>query len=120
MGVDTYIFDEVSKECFYFDRNYNWFTFEPDNKRAYDVMNRASLKEHVTSEDVILVCDINIEFWSKDGCDKHRVYWNERIKEFASERPDGSFFFVNDHMEPDSHSFTKKYGGEYTEIGGDA
>lgn len=102
MGVDTYIFDEHSKECFYFDRNYNWFTFEDDDERAYDVMSRASLKQHVTSAEVARVCDINIAFWSKDDVDKHRVYWNECIKRFVTERPLGSFFFVNDHQSPPS------------------
>jgi hypothetical protein len=121
MGVDTYIFDERSKACFYFDRNYNFFCASDDD-RARGIQTRAhDPDERLTAEEVAYACDANVAYWTDGGMTsgddeaRHRVWWNERIKQFAQERPEGSFFFVNDHQDPSSHAVLRAGGYEKVE-----
>lgn len=128
MGVDTYIFDEFSKECLYFDRNYNFFAFaDVENDAVYDkVMYHMDCgRDHsirFTAGEIGHCCDVNIEYWKKSAPDRiNRVGWNEAIKKFVNERPSGLFFFRNDHQEPPSWDIRDgRTGGPiYQEIDGD-
>lgn len=126
MGVDTFIFDERSKECFYFDRNLNFFAHavHPEYDPTYGhVMNQGNFdrdeNERFTSSDVAHCCDVNIEYWETGGeREHHRAEWNKSIKRFVTERPHGAFFFRNDHQDPSSHDIRKgRTGGPlYAEI----
>jgi hypothetical protein len=117
MGVDSFIFDEVSKTCFYFDRKYN-FILGSDDARHDDIVDRMDGTERgrATSEEVMYACDSNIAYWKNEGdeSDKHRIAWNESIKRFAQERPNGSFFTASDHDCPDSHDIRRR--DKYKEV----
>jgi len=91
MGVDSYIFDEVSKECYYFDRKWNIFT-APTDPRALEILAKLDVDgSRATSEEVVYVCEHNIKFGEgKPG-------WNASVLQFALARPNGRFFSRSDH-----------------------
>lgn len=102
MGTDSYIFDEVSKECLYFDRKHHFFTYGPHEAKLEDIFRRmdATFKtgERATSEEVVYACEANINN-KLDGChnEGHQESWNTAIREFAAARPNGRFFSASDH-----------------------
>jgi hypothetical protein len=121
MGVDSYIFDEVSKDCFYFDRRHNFILYGMMDDSHYDsVLDSIYNMEHgrATSEEIVYMCDFNINYYKYspevDERDRRRAGWNENIKKFALARPDGSFFTQSDHDSPESWEVRDK--GNYREV----
>jgi hypothetical protein len=121
MGVDSYMFDENSKECIYFDRRSNirhWIDGnENEDDRHARLLNRMDTFEskRITSAELIEVCDANIADMKANDEPIHHVGWNETVKEFAQARPNGSFFMASDHDEYLSWDIIRNFG--YKEIG---
>lgn len=103
MGVDSSIFDEVSKDCFYFDRRTNFLLWPDVDERATEIRDRiyTIASGRATSEEIVYLCDQNIKYFTEepdlDERDRGRAYWSECIKKFALARPNGSFFTASDH-----------------------
>lgn len=118
MGVDTYIFDTVSKECFYFDRNYNWFTYLESVEEIQDRASESDETKTLTAEEVIKVCGANIDYWNNETNETYRAKWNWHILIFVADRPNGKFFFRNDHQSPPSWDYLEQYlgTGGYKEV----
>lgn len=137
MGIDAYIFDAVSKECLYIDKEkFLREGFSEWKKKVLDDLEAimlssifARLKDpvyyhsaglaadipaaaKVTSAEVIQLADSNPE-WG----------YMAAIRHFALERPDGRFFVISDHDDPNCHEFIKddhrgqeRPGAEYVEV----
>lgn len=122
MGVDGYIFDAVSKECFYFDRLTNLYSHLEHDTPERDVFDRMREKAaghgdiYVSSDEVVMAMDLAIVGW---GTDYHGL-WCQAVRHFALERPDGKFFVVTDHDEPPSWHYIDRNvpgaGGPYREV----
>ena len=104
MGVDSFIFDEVSKDCLYFDRKIHFFTYGTHDAVLQEIFGKmdATYKKgqglRATSDEVIYACQANLQN-DLDGChnEGHQDHWNTRILLFALKRPDGRFFSASDH-----------------------
>ncbi len=102
MGVDSYILDEVSKECLYFDRKYHFFTYGTHDAVLQEIFAKmdATYKKglRATADEVAYACHANIAN-ELEGCHNpgHQESWNKAILEFALERPNGRFFSASDH-----------------------
>jgi hypothetical protein len=98
MGVDAWIFDESSQECFYFDRLWNIRGWESDVAEAEGLYGRLHGNElpgeprsTVSAREVLRLMEICI----RDS--PNSAYWCEKIKAFVEARPFGRFFVRSDH-----------------------
>lgn len=108
MGTDSYIFESLSRECYYFDRKWNLFTM-PDDNTALDILIALDVGGgNVTADEVAYVCALNINL----GLGK--AGWNRAIQRFVEARPKGSFFSRSDHDFPDARDIIERDG--YTVI----
>jgi len=107
MGVDSFIFDEVSKDCLYFDRKWNFFDYGSHDAKLQEVLDKMdatwSKGKRATAEDVVYVCEANIR------CD-NRPGWNATILKFVLARSNGSFFSASDHDYDYCHDIIDKDG----------
>ena len=112
MGVDSYMFDEVSKECCDFDRKWNIWHPIDDNDRhqiLIDTINGFHTGR-LSSEEIIEICDANIADMKITDEPINHIGWNETVKKFAQEHPSGSFFMASDHDSYEAYDIIQDFG----------
>lgn len=120
MGVDSSIYDEVSKTAFYFDRRTNFLLWPDVDERAEGIRNRIHTIEagRATAEEIAYLCDQNIK-WFEEAPDleereRGKAWWSRQIKRFVLARPNGSFFTASDHDYIDSFEIDR--AGPYRHV----
>lgn len=118
MSVDGFIFDKISLECLYFDRlsNLNAFRFDPAGvlQGIFSRLKQSAERKApatVTSAEVARLMEASMAAWEADEGRTNHWYWCAKVHNFASRRPNGAFFVVTDHDEPDS--WDVRYQGRY-------
>ncbi len=111
MGVDAVIFDRKSKDCLYFDRLTNLYSYCDDNYGLLDSLQRKGAS--VPSAEVVR--GMNAALANLERADRSNS-WTKAIRDFAQQRPHGEFFVVSDHDDPPFYDFLVEYGGAYTPV----
>jgi len=125
MGVDGFIFDAESKQCLDFDRLSNLRRGAyAGNDRHDDLLEKLTSYADppgsvtITSAEVVELMDVAIAAWDQEPADqRYHGNWCTLVKIFASMRPNGRFFVLTDHSDPDCNDQLTRYGrGEYDEV----
>jgi hypothetical protein len=106
------MFDEVSKECCDFDRKWNiWYPIDGNDRHQILIDTIDGFHTgRLSSSEIIEICDNNIADMLKRAEPIHHIGWNEAVRQFAKERPSGSFFMASDHDSYEAYDIIQDFG----------